>query len=236
MDESFNPILKTFDKMSDKYGRAWGMEEANRKAAARVVSSYSGLILDIGCGTGTLIEKYYQPGRHRLVTVDFSHAMLDAAAERLGEKAADVRFVRGVTGALPFADGVFDVVVSINTLHNLPTVEDIQTALREISRVTAPDGRIVLEFRNRLNLTRRGVAKNFDMASLPQKAFTPPEFGRMLSAAGLSCMRFFPVFSAPVEGGRLPFPLEALYRFIIPWYAPCFGLVAVKIDESFTRR
>jgi protein-L-isoaspartate(D-aspartate) O-methyltransferase len=40
----------------------------------------------------------------------------------------------GHAGALPFPDGHFDFVFSINTLHNLPCY-DLERALREIVRV-----------------------------------------------------------------------------------------------------
>ena len=43
---------------------------------------------------------------------------------------------------LPFEDDYFDLVISINTLHNLPLI-DCKEALREISRVSKKDSFIM---------------------------------------------------------------------------------------------
>ena len=43
---------------------------------------------------------------------------------------------------LPFDDNYFDLVISINTLHNLPKI-DCKEAFREISRVTKKNAFIV---------------------------------------------------------------------------------------------
>ena len=43
--------------------------------------------------------------------------------------------------AIPFADGHFDVVTTFNSLDH---VDDVEATIREIKRVTAPAGRILL--------------------------------------------------------------------------------------------
>lgn len=228
MDEAYRPIQKTFEKMSGRYGSSWGMEEANRRTLAPLVSSAPGRVLDVGCGTGTMIEKYLRPGSHEVVTIDFSENMLRAAADRLKGAGQALKFAQGFALALPFRNESFDLVVSVNTLHNLPSKGDVEAALAEIARVLRGGGKAVVEFRNRLNLRRRQVATVFDMPSLPQRAFSLIEMRKMLQAAGLRVERVVPVFSASVPGGRLNPALEGLFRLLLPWYAPCFGIIAVK--------
>ena len=48
----------------------------------------------------------------------------------------------GNAKALPFEDDSFDLVLAINTIHNLD-LEDCKTALREIQRVTRKDAFVV---------------------------------------------------------------------------------------------
>jgi SAM-dependent methyltransferase len=57
--------------------------------------------------------------------------------EQLDVTNADIR-------ALPFADGSFDAVVSGLALHHIEGFDSRVHALREIARVLAPEGRVVL--------------------------------------------------------------------------------------------
>lgn len=87
-------------------------------------------LLDVGCGKGFMLHDFALliPG---LVVegVDVSQYAIDHAIE-------DMRAHVQVANAtrLPFPDKSFDVVISINTIHNLAR-EDCGQALREIERV-----------------------------------------------------------------------------------------------------
>jgi SAM-dependent methyltransferase len=52
---------------------------------------------------------------------------------------------------LPFADGSFDAIVSNSTLDHFATLGDMTVALRELARVTRPDGTLVLTLDNLAN-------------------------------------------------------------------------------------
>jgi arsenite methyltransferase len=129
-------------------------------------------VLDIGCGRGLLPIGAAQ----RLTTgkdvgvdiwsnVDLSanrpEATLENArragvADRVEVQDADVR-------KLPFADASFDVVISSLVLHNIPSRQGRQQAVREIARVLKPGGRIaILDLRHTRDyvdvLRERGLA------------------------------------------------------------------------------
>ncbi len=87
-------------------------------------------ILDVGCGKGFLLYDFTQavPG----VQV----AGLDISAYAIQHAKEEVKpfLCRGTAAALPFDDKSFDLVISLNTLHNLYCY-DLYRALREMERV-----------------------------------------------------------------------------------------------------
>ena len=102
--------------------------------AERLVAHYrlqpGARILDVGCGKGFLLHDLKQAVPDASVTgLDISRYALEHAVE-------DVRgsVVEGTAARLPFADKSFDLVVSVNTLHNLRVFE-LESALRDIERV-----------------------------------------------------------------------------------------------------
>lgn len=101
-------------------------------------------VLDIGCGKGFLLYDFTQvlPGIE-VVGIDVSDYAIENAKEEVKP------FLKGCHAKeLPFDDNSFDLVVSINTLHNLYCYE-LESALREIERVAKKNKYICVEsYRN----------------------------------------------------------------------------------------
>jgi ArsR family transcriptional regulator len=94
---------------------------------------------DLGCGTGQLAETI-APHVKRVIAVDGSSEMLDAARRRLGMVPnVDVR--QGDLEALPLVDGELDAAMLSLVLHYSP---DPARALSEVARVIRNDGRILI--------------------------------------------------------------------------------------------
>lgn len=94
---------------------------------------------DLGCGTGQ-VSAALAPFVARVVAVDGSAAMLQAAKKRLGAfDNVDLR--RGDLEALPIADARLDAATLMLVLHHLPEPEK---ALAELSRVVKPGGRALI--------------------------------------------------------------------------------------------
>lgn len=94
-----------------------------------------GSVLDIGCGTGRLLERLMT--RHpevSLTGLDIAPNMLQQAGERLG---SSVRLIQGDAEQLPFTDEYFTTVLSSSTFQWL---DSLQTCFREIRRVLLRDG------------------------------------------------------------------------------------------------
>jgi len=87
-------------------------------------------ILDIGCAKGFMLTDFQKLlPRARLAGVDLSSYAVERAQP---EVKAFIQM--GNARQLPFPDQSFDLVIAINTLHNLKRAECIQ-ALREVERV-----------------------------------------------------------------------------------------------------
>jgi ubiquinone/menaquinone biosynthesis C-methylase UbiE len=97
-------------------------------------------ILDVGCGKGFMMHdfKKYMPK----CTV----AGLDISTYAIENTIDDMKpFVKvGTAKSLPYPDKSFDLVISINTVHNL-TLEDCKQSLREIQRVSKGHSFIVVD-------------------------------------------------------------------------------------------
>jgi protein-L-isoaspartate(D-aspartate) O-methyltransferase len=101
-------------------------------------------VLDVGCAKGFLLYDLTQavPGLE-VAGLDISEYALTHAREEVKD-----RLHLGNARKLPYADASFDLVVSINTLHNLPCY-DMESALREMQRVGRQHRYLCVEsFRN----------------------------------------------------------------------------------------
>lgn len=88
-------------------------------------------ILDVGCAKGFMLHDFKVLMPTLCISgIDISQYAIDHALD-------DVKpFIQvGDASALPYEDKSFDLVISINTAHNLP-LEGCKAALREIQRVS----------------------------------------------------------------------------------------------------
>ena len=99
-------------------------------------------ILDVGCGIGTA-----EVTLGRLALTQVTLVGVDRVADRVREALAAVRshnirasFAAADACALPFADETFDSSFCVALLQH---IADVAQAVREITRVTRPGGRIV---------------------------------------------------------------------------------------------
>jgi ubiquinone/menaquinone biosynthesis C-methylase UbiE len=105
-----------------------------RKVADAMVAAYGikpGMrILDVGAGKGFLLHDLTEavPGVE-VHGLDVSSYGIQHAMESVKDK-----IVEGTAAKLPYPDKHFDLVISINTLHNL-YIYDLFSALEEIERV-----------------------------------------------------------------------------------------------------
>jgi SAM-dependent methyltransferase len=136
-------VLDQFTRQASPFGAAAMItdERALRLIVEAARAAADDTVLDVACGPG-LVVCAFAPHVRKATGIDVTPAMLDEARIlAAGRGARNVAWDRGDAYSLPYADGGFTVVVTRYSLHHLL---DPTAALREMVRVCAPGGRIVV--------------------------------------------------------------------------------------------
>ncbi|MEM9555917.1 MAG: metalloregulator ArsR/SmtB family transcription factor [Acidobacteriota bacterium] len=165
---------------------------------------------DLGCGTGR-VSRALAPFVGRVIAVDGSPAMLDAAARRLQpsepsnelapsttepseQTAAErVELRRGELEALPIDDAMLDAATLVLALHHAPEPDDV---LREAARVLRPGGRLLVV--DMLPHAREDYRRTMGHIWL---GFEPETIRQHLGAAGFAPVRVTALPSDPDAEG-----------------------------------
>jgi ubiquinone/menaquinone biosynthesis C-methylase UbiE len=147
MKAEFIPALR-FAALTPWYDRvvAWTTRDVTMKARIvdLVAAQPDDRVLDLGCGTGTLmlaLAKQYPDAA--LTGVDADPEILKLAAVKTTQLGVNVEYVPGFSDALPFPDAHFDIAVSTLFFHHLQP-EAKRRTVQELRRVLRPGGRLVI--------------------------------------------------------------------------------------------
>lgn len=97
-------------------------------------------VLDVGCAKGYMLHDFKE------LMPDMTVAGIDISEYAIEHAMETVKPFLRVSNAreLPYEDKSFDLVISINTVHNLPPA-DCKQALREIQRVTRGHAFVIMD-------------------------------------------------------------------------------------------
>lgn len=163
-----------------RFGYGGYVYDGRWRSVAREMARHYGLkpgdrVLDVGCGKAFLL---YELTRE---VEGLEVAGLDVSRYALGEakEAVSPFLVEGSAVDLPWPDRSFDLVLSINTLHNLH-VPDLERAVVEMERVARRDAYLVVEsYRN-----EREKANLLYWQLTCECFFTPDEWAWLLDRFG----------------------------------------------------
>jgi 2-polyprenyl-3-methyl-5-hydroxy-6-metoxy-1,4-benzoquinol methylase len=158
-------------------------------------------LLDAGCGDGLYLEALGAAGTppRRLVGSDISERILDTARRTAARSGVEPELVRASLEELPFSAGEFDVVLCTQVIEHLL---DPSAGLRELARVLAPGGTLVITTDNARNLVTKAL--NFPRTAVvgglgwrgrrlkvhfPHATFAPDDFAALVRDAGLEVLR-----------------------------------------------
>ncbi len=130
----FAGVAAEWDRLRDElYGQGFV------PAAIAALLPRDWVVADLGCGTG-LLTATIAPHVRKVIGVDSSPPMLDAARQRVGD-AGNVELRAGDVTALPIDDASCDAAMLVLVLTYLP---DAAVALGEARRILKPGGCVVV--------------------------------------------------------------------------------------------
>lgn len=127
------------------WGRGW-LSPGGPEELARLLEGedfHGRHILDIGCGAGgidcLLVSEY---GAAKVTGIDVEASVLETARARTREAGISgrVQLMQVEPGPLPFADAMFDVVFSKDSIVHIPDKHELA---KDVFRVLKPGGRFV---------------------------------------------------------------------------------------------
>jgi len=160
-------------------------------AAFAAFANPAAVVGDLGCGTGQ-VSVALAPFVKRIIGVDSSAAMLQAARKRLQEY-RNVELRRGELETLPIDDNLLDAATVMLVLHHVP---EPARALTEVARTLKPGGRLILV--DMLPHDRENYRQQMGHVWL---GFAEEHTGRMLSESGFEHTRVVPLPADPKAKG-----------------------------------
>jgi ubiquinone/menaquinone biosynthesis C-methylase UbiE len=121
-----------------------GNQKINVYAVRQLSVASSDRVLEIGFGGGSTLRHLIDKGRY-LAAVDRSRVVIRRAESRFSQDVAvgKATFHEGTVDSLPFGQSSFDKILTVNTVYFW---ESLDSAFREIHRVVAPQGVMVVAF------------------------------------------------------------------------------------------
>ncbi len=136
-------VQKQFAKTVEAFSK-YAVRDTSEVLAEKVEFSRplsTDLALDVACGPGALVLAL-APRVRFARGIDLTFEMLVQAREFQHEQQiSNAFFDRGDAEQLPYPDAAFDLVACQCSFHHLPKPEQV---LREMIRVTKPEGRLVI--------------------------------------------------------------------------------------------
>ncbi len=154
VDEKADRVADVFHSVAGKYDimndlLSMGVHRIWKRFTIQVSGVRAGnQVLDVAGGTGDLTRYFSRlvGPTGKVILSDINSSMLDMGRDRLTDQGytGNVEYVQANAECLPFADNSFDCITIAFGLRN---VTDKNAALRSLTRVLKPGGRLlVLEF------------------------------------------------------------------------------------------
>lgn len=132
--EDYNKVAAHFS--SSRYAFNWprvigAIKNLEIKSGSRV--------LDLGCGNGRAVN-LLKSFNIDYVGLDISEELTKIAQKKYPKD----EFIVSNLLDTPFSDNKFDYVISLATLHHIPSEEQRLNALKEINRILKPNGTVLI--------------------------------------------------------------------------------------------
>ncbi len=177
-EESYGEFAKVYDMFQDNIDyEDWS------KYLTEILGEYGirdGLVLDLGCGTGTITELLAGAG-YDMIGVDNSEEMLSEAMEKRDESGHEILYLLQGMEEFELYGTVRAVVSVCDSLNYLTEEEDLLTTFRLVNNYLDPGGLFVFDmntvYKYETMLGDQTIAENRDEGSFIWENEYDPETG-----------------------------------------------------------
>jgi SAM-dependent methyltransferase len=106
--------------------------------------SSSSSIIDVGCGTSTLVHDLYAQGFRSMTMLDISPRAIAQSQERLGTVAREIGWMIGDVTRCSLPNTAFDIWHDRAVFHFLTEQEERDSYVKQVASALKPSGQIVI--------------------------------------------------------------------------------------------
>jgi len=218
---------RIYDREVERGASPAAVETARIRLIRRFAQGLAtGKLLDVGCSDGSVIAPL--ASYHRPSGID----ILDKSVEEARRNGVDAMRC-DVESVLPFADGIFDIVVSAEIIENVVRTDSF---LHEMNLVTHLGGHLIITTPNVASLMSYLMMALLDFPPYMAARYRSPhvrDFTIRTLKAALRNHGFEPL---AVRGGELELPIFGKVLpsvgYILPRLSPWMVILAKKVAES----
>ena len=207
-EEIYTDFARVYDELMDNTPYEMWCERLDRLIAAYGVSkperdvegildSERNLVVDLGCGTGTLTEMLYQKG-YDCIGVDNSEEMLNIAMDKKAESGSEILYLHQDMRELDLYSTVGTVISVCDSVNYILEEEELLQVFRLVNNYLYPGGVFIFDF-NTTNTGKSSVIpllrRTERIAVLSGRIITIPKRRSMSMISPFSC-RKRKIFSA----------------------------------------
>lgn len=125
--------------------KEYGISEPIRNEKTNLLDSEKNLVLDLGCGTGTLTELLYRKG-YDMIGVDFSQEMLNIAMDKKEKSGSDILYLCQDMRELDLYSTIGTVISACDSVNYLLEDDEVIETFRLINNYLYPGGMFIFDF------------------------------------------------------------------------------------------
>lgn len=172
-----NTPYELWGERLDRIIKKYGVSRPERDVED-ILDSERNLVLDLGCGTGTLTELMYQKG-YDMIGVDASEAMLNIAMEKKEKSGSEILYLMQDMRELELYSTVGTVFSVCDSLNYILEEEELLTVFSLVNNYLFPGGIFVFDFNTdykyREVIGDTTIAENREDCSFIWENFYDPE-------------------------------------------------------------
>ena len=123
----------------------YGISKPVRDREQGILDSERNLVLDLGCGTGTLTELLYQKG-HDMIGVDLSQEMLNIALEKKEKSGSEILYLCQDMRELDLFSTVGTVISVCDSVNYLLENDEVEETFGLVNNYLYPGGIFLFDF------------------------------------------------------------------------------------------